>query len=247
MKLVVLLVTLTAAAFAAPQGYTVGAPSGTGLSSGPGPDPSGGGSSHEDQSSHEDDSSRGDGATAACKEGEVQHVDGTCVVPDITRKVYLFEVPEQEQHVGPPPSLPPPAEEHNILFVRLPEEGPAPEPIVLPPPRQNNIVYVLNKQDEQVQRVIEVPAHPQVDPEIYFVNYQEGENPTLPLGVDLETALSSAAAAGGQVLVGVGDVDGAVAGEEGSGAELGSVTAAGIDLQVNGGVGVEPSGLYTTP
>ncbi|XP_047487201.1 uncharacterized protein LOC125038010 [Penaeus chinensis] len=243
----ILLVTLTTAAFAAPQGYAVGAPSGAGLSSGPGPESSGGVSSHEDESSHEDDSSREDGATAACKEGEVLHVDGTCVVPDITRKVYLFEVPEQEQPVGPPPSLPPPAVEHNILFVRLPEGGPAPEPIVLPPPRQNNIVYVLNKQDQQVQRVIEVPAYPQVDPEIYFVNYQEGENPTLPFGVNLETVLSTAAAAGGQVLGGVGDVDGAATGQGGSGAELGSVSAAGIGLQVNGGAGVDPSGLYATP
>lgn len=231
---------------AAPQGYDVGAPSGTGLSTGPGPE------SAEEASSHEDDSSRGDGATATCKEGEVLHVDGTCVIPDITRKVFLFEIPEQEQPVGPPPSLPPPAVEHNILFIRLPEEGPAPEPIVLPPPRQNNIVYILNKMDEQVQRVIEVPAHPQVDPEIYFVNYQEGENPTLPLGVDLETVLSSAAAAGGQVLGGTGDVDGDVGGQGGSGtingADLGSVSGADIGLQGNGGAGaIEPSGLYVTP
>ncbi|XP_037791973.1 uncharacterized protein LOC119587292, partial [Penaeus monodon] len=194
MKFIGLLVAVAACAFAAPQGYDLGAPSGGGLSDGAGLLAGGAGAA---------DFGSGEGAITGCRDGEVLHVDGTCVIPEITRKVYLFTVPEQEQSVGPPPSIPPPAVEHNILFVRLPEEGPAPEPIVLPPPRQNNIVYVLNKQDQQVQRVIEVPAQPQSDPEIYFVNYQDGENPTLPIGVDLETALSSAAAAGGQVLGGL--------------------------------------------
>ncbi|XP_037791972.1 pupal cuticle protein 36-like [Penaeus monodon] len=259
-----LLLTVVAAAFAAPQGYDLGAPSGGGLSDGAG------------DAGVDFDS--GEGAIFGCRDGEVLHVDGTCVIPEITRKVYMFNVPEQEQVVGPPPSLPPPVVDHNIVFVRLPEEGPAPEPIVLPPPRQNNIVYVLNKQDQQVQRVIEVPAQPQADPEIYFVNYQDGENPTLPIGVDLETALSSAAAAGGQILGGLegagiivggeaglgsvgvaGDAGGVAGGQESdfvivNGGGLGGVNGAGIGLGANGGGsgvlsghGSQPSGLYTTP
>lgn len=145
-----------------------------------------------------------------CKEGEILHVDGTCVVPEVSRKVFVFDVPQQEQLTGPPPSVPPPKVDHNILFVRLPEEGLGPEPIVVPPPRQNNIVYVLNKQGEQSQRVIEVPAPPPSEPEIYFVNYEEGENPTLPGGVDLHTALVSAAETGGEVIgtIGVSEGDG---------------------------------------
>ncbi|XP_063614835.1 peroxidase-like protein 2 [Penaeus indicus] len=267
MKFTGLLLTVAAAAFAAPQGYDLGAPSGEGLSDGAGLLAGGTGAGGADLGS-------GEGAITGCRDGEVLHVDGTCVIPEITRKVYLFNVPEQEQAVGPPPSIPPPAVEHNILFVRLPEEGPAPEPIVLPPPRQNNIVYVLNKQDQQVQRVIEVPAQPQADPEIYFVNYQDGENPTLPIGVDLETALSSAAAAGGQVLGGDESVIGGEAGFGGAGGVaggvieglagssfgivngggLGGVNGAGIGLSINGGTsglqsgqGSRPSGLYNTP
>ncbi|XP_042879568.1 uncharacterized protein LOC122257992 [Penaeus japonicus] len=136
-----------------------------------------------------------------CKKGEVRHVDGTCVVPVISRKVFVFTVPQQEQETDAPlPELPLPKVEHNILFVRLPEAGEGPEPIIVPPPRQNNIVYVLNKQNEQTQRVIEVPAPPPSEPEIYFIDYEEGENPTLPGGVDLQTALGSASEAGGEVI-----------------------------------------------
>ncbi|XP_063593987.1 uncharacterized protein LOC134770991 [Penaeus indicus] len=247
MKFIGLLVTVAAAAFAAPQGYDLGAPSGEGFSAGAGLLTGGAGGA---------DLGSGEGAITGCRDGEVLHVDGTCVTPEITRKVYLFTVPEQEQSVGPPPSIPPPAVEHNILFVRLPEEGPAPEPIVLPPPRQNNIVYVLNKQDQQVQQVIEVPAQPQADPEIYFVNYQDGENPTLPIGVDLETALSSAAAAGGQVLGGLEGANGEAGfvGVTGGGSGFGLVNGAGNGLGFSGGAsgshsgqGSTPSGLYNTP
>ncbi|XP_042889885.1 translation initiation factor IF-2-like [Penaeus japonicus] len=244
VTLKVILLLAVAAAKAAPMGYDLGAPSSGGLSSGEGLSAEGSDESGVDLGS-------GEGAISGCRDGEVLHVDGTCVIPEITRKVYLFNVPEQEQVVGPPPSIPPPAVEHNILFVRLPEEGPAPEPIVVPPPRQNNIVYVLNKQGEQVQQVIEVPAPPQADPEIYFVNYQEGENPTLPLGVDLETALGSAAAAGGLVLGGAEGAGGAAGGfEVVNGSGLGGVNGAGFNggsAGVHPGHESRPSGLYNTP
>lgn len=134
-----------------------------------------------------------------CPEGEIRHVDGSCVTPEITRKVFVFSVPKHARTATVSlPNLPPPRVEHNVLFVRLPEGGAGPDPIVVLPPRQENVIYVLSKQGEQVQRVIEVPAHPASEPEIYFVNYEEGENPTLPGGVDLHTALSSAAEADGR-------------------------------------------------
>ncbi|XP_037791956.1 pupal cuticle protein 36-like [Penaeus monodon] len=154
-------------------------------------------------------------------------------------KVYIFVLSNV-------PTKPPRVRvDHNILFVRLPEEGEGPEPIVVPPPRQENIVYVLNKKDEQAQRVIEVPAHPPSDPEIYFVNYEEGENPTLPIGVDLNTALGSAAEAGGQVIgaagAGLGGNTGGVAGVGGSGfgtvSGVGGVGASSGFGTISGGVG----------
>ncbi|XP_042879574.1 uncharacterized protein LOC122257997 [Penaeus japonicus] len=142
-----------------------------------------------------------------CKDGEIRHVDGSCIVPEITRKVFVVSVPKQTpQPSDSLPDIPPPRVDHNILFVRLPEGGVGPDPIVVPPPRQNNIVYVLSKNSQNGQRVIEVPAPPPSEPEIYFVNYDDGENPTLPGGVDLETALGSALEANGQVIAqGFGD------------------------------------------
>ncbi|XP_042858532.1 fibroin heavy chain-like [Penaeus japonicus] len=194
-------------------------------------------------------SGEGAGILEPCEEGQVRHVDGSCVTPVVSRKVFVFDVPEQKEPVGPPPSLPPPTVEHNILFVRLPEEGEGPEPIVVPPPRQENIVYVLNKKGEQSQRVIEVPAHPPTDPEIYFVNYEEGENPTLPIGVDLNTALGSAAEAGGQVIgaasAGLGGSIGGAGGSSGLGTISGGLggTGAGIAFgTVSGGLGGSGAG-----
>ncbi|XP_042879573.1 uncharacterized protein LOC122257996 [Penaeus japonicus] len=142
-----------------------------------------------------------------CKDGEIRHVDGSCIVPEITRKVFVVSVPKQTpQPSDSLPDIPPPRVDHNILFVRLPEGGVGPDPIVVPPPRQDNIVYVLSKNSQNGQRVIEVPAPPPSEPEIYFVNYDDGENPTLPGGVDLETALGSALEANGQVIAqGFGD------------------------------------------
>ncbi|XP_063593730.1 uncharacterized protein LOC134770699 [Penaeus indicus] len=216
----------------------------------------------------------GAGIVEPCGEGQIRHVDGSCHTPVVNRKVFVFDVPEQKEPIGPPPSLPPPRVDHNILFVRLPEEGEGPEPIVIPPPRQENIVYVLNKKDEQAQRVIEVPAHPPSDPEIYFVNYEEGENPTLPIGVDLNTALGSAAEAGGQVIgvaggdssEGAGFGVGGVVGGSGFGTVSGGLGGAGVGSgfgtvsgglsgagagsgfgAVSGGVRSSPSGLYNAP
>ncbi|XP_047487197.1 ATP-dependent RNA helicase A-like [Penaeus chinensis] len=266
MKFVALLLSLVVAAFAAPQGNNVSIPSGAGLTSGPGSTDGGAGEA-------EGDLVNGEGAQTECQEGEVLHADGTCVTPEVTRKIYEFNVPKQERPVSPAPSIPPPAVDHNI-FVRLPEEAPASDPIVLPPPRQNNILYVISKQEEQTHQVIQVQAQPQADPEIYFVNYQDGENPTLPLGVDLETALSVAVAAGCQ---GLGGVDGAggeagvggaagfggvgglggagrITEGHGSNGKLGGVNGAGVGVGVNGGAGgfqtgsgERPAGLDTTP
>ncbi|XP_063593916.1 uncharacterized protein LOC134770918 [Penaeus indicus] len=204
------------------------------------------------------------GGIVECQKGEIRHVDGSCVLPKITRKVFVFSVPKQEQERADSiPELPPPRVEHNVLFVRLPEGGFGPEPIVIPPPRQENIIYVLNKQGYQAQRVIEVPAHPPSEPEIYFVNYDEGDNPTLHGGLDLQTALDSAVVAGGQHLgtdtgsraafenhssVGVSSSTEVDVGEDFhsgllvSDAGRGAPTDTGADNTRN-----SPSGLYGTP
>merc|ERR1719402_534379 len=169
-----LVLALVVAVIAAPvpQGYNLNQPSGPSFSSG------------------------------SCGQGQVRHADGRCVTPQVSSKVFLYEVPANVGPVSQPGYIPEPKLERNIIFVRLPEGAQGPEPIVVPPPQQEHVVYVLNKQSEQDQQVIEVPAPPASNPEVYFVNYADGENPTLPNGVDLQTALSAASQGGGQVVGG---------------------------------------------
>ncbi|XP_042855560.1 pupal cuticle protein 36-like [Penaeus japonicus] len=129
------------------------------------------------------------GATSQgpCGGGQVRHVDGRCVTPRVNRRVFVYDVPANVQTSGPV-NIPEPRVETNILLIRTPEGGLGPQPVVIPPPRQNNVVYVLNKQSSQDQRVIEAPSSVLQLLRVYFVNYAEGRNPTLPSGVDLQTA-----------------------------------------------------------
>ncbi|XP_063593899.1 uncharacterized protein LOC134770898 [Penaeus indicus] len=179
----------------------------------------------------------------SCGEGQVKHVDGSCVTPEVKSRVFVYDVPANVAEVSKPEYIPEPKVERNIIFVRLPEGAQGPEPIVVPPPQQQHVVYVLNKQSEQDQRVIEVPAPPPSNPEVFFVNYAEGENPTLPNGVDLQTALSSASQGNGQVVGGDGHGGGA-GGGNGGGSNEGSVGGSYSPPSSNYS---PPSNLYKTP
>merc|ERR1719228_2894590 len=171
-----LLILFVASVTAAPQGYNLSPPTGPSFTAG------------------------------ACGAGQVRHVDGRCVTPRVTRRVFLYDVPANIAPSGPPPNIPDPTIETNIIFIRTPEGLQGPEPIVVPPPQQD-------------QQVIEVPAPPATNPEVYFVNYADGENPTLPSGVDLQTALGAATQGGGQTIGGIvgGSGGGGYGGGSGSG------------------------------
>ncbi|XP_027206532.2 uncharacterized protein [Penaeus vannamei] len=138
-----------------------------------------------------------------CVGDQVRHVDGRCVTPRVNRRVFLYDVPANVHTTGPI-NIPEPRVETNILLIRTPEGGLGDQPIVLPPPRQNNVVYILNKQSTFGPGVIEVPSAPLEEPEVYFVNYAEGENPILPNGQDLQSALLTASQASGQTIGSVG-------------------------------------------
>ncbi|XP_068218574.1 uncharacterized protein [Palaemon carinicauda] len=145
-----------------------------------------------------------DGHEESCPEGQLRHLDGTCVVPEITRKVFVYAAPATEPTATlPPVDVPLPKEEHNIVFIRTADRGDGPEPIIIPPPQKKHLIYVLNKDSgSQEPKVIELPAPEHKEPEVYFVNYADGENPTLPHGIDFETALNSAIHGEGQVIGG---------------------------------------------
>ncbi|XP_071543426.1 uncharacterized protein [Panulirus ornatus] len=137
-----------------------------------------------------------------CGLGKVLHASGTCVTPSVSTDVYVFTAPETPQSLGPPPDIPVPKVEQRVLFIRVPEQGLAQDPIVVPPPQQKNIVYVLSKHQRQEPQIIHAPAPEQRIPEVYFVSYGKGDNPTLPYGEDLHSSLSSATSQGGDYIIG---------------------------------------------
>ncbi|XP_042855620.1 uncharacterized protein LOC122242391 [Penaeus japonicus] len=183
----------------------------------------------------------------SCSSGQVLHVDGRCVTPQVLKRFFVYDVPPNVAVVNRPQHIPEPKVERNVIFVRLPDGPVEPEPLVVPPPMQQHVIYVLNKQLQQDQRVIEVPAPTPTNPEVFFVNYAEGENPTLPIGVDLQTALSSASQGTSEVVSGSGIGSGITGGTEGSegstgnigggiGGGIGSAIEGNIDGDIGGGV-----------
>ncbi|XP_037792015.1 leucine-rich repeat extensin-like protein 1 [Penaeus monodon] len=139
---------------------------------------------------------------APCGGGKIKNTDGSCAFPKLTKNVYVFTSPEVKHPYVPPQSLPPPEVEHNVVFIRTPDSGAPPEPIVIPPPRQENVVYVLSKKEQETPQVIEVPDDGPQTPQVYYVNYDDGDNPILPGGIDLQSALSAAIDGGGLAIDG---------------------------------------------
>ncbi|MCL4155572.1 UNVERIFIED_CONTAM: hypothetical protein GTU68_026327, partial [Idotea baltica] len=152
----------------------------------------------------------------SCGEDQVPDVTGTCVDAEIAHNVYVFSGPPLTTGDQTPPELPKPKVEYNILYVHTPEQPAAPAPLLVGPPQQRFIVYVLSKIGEQQEpRIIEVPAGPSQDPEVIFVNYNDGDNPDLGRGLTLQDVLDSEAEQGGGVRT--GGASGGGGGEGGGG------------------------------
>ena len=125
-----------------------------------------------------------------CGKGLLVDLNGECVEPLITRNIFLYAAPKIESLRRTRIAAPKPKLEYNIVFVRNPVSELGFEPIIVPPPQQKTLVYVLNKKSEvNGQELIEAPSHPKLQPEVFFVNYDDGENPELPGGIDLQSAL----------------------------------------------------------
>ncbi|CAL4173010.1 unnamed protein product, partial [Meganyctiphanes norvegica] len=146
--------------------------------------------------------SNGNGGAAMeeCGKGEIRHVDGKCTRLEVSRSIYVYHAPEQEESYLPAPEVPAPKIEVDIVFVKAPEAAEEAEPIVVPPPQKKTLVYVLSKnQEAEVQKVIEFPTAPKQKPEVFYVNYNEGENLELPGGISLEDALGAASQSGKEI------------------------------------------------
>ncbi|XP_053627677.2 uncharacterized protein [Cherax quadricarinatus] len=227
-----MVTVIAVGAHAAPQGYNLQTPSGSGFSAGQGVSEA---SRFSSGSSFVTGSSGFSGGS--CGSGQVRHVDGSCVTPQVTRNLFVYNVPHAPPIIGPRPNVPLPRVEQNIVFIRTPENGPGQEPIVVPPPQQKNVVYVLNRRPEHDQKVIHVPAPEQESPQVFFVNYGEGENPTLPTGEDLQSALRSASQGGGNV---IGSVDGSTGGQD-------SFLSGDISSSVDGSFSSATASSLSTP
>ncbi|XP_063841069.1 uncharacterized protein LOC135089432 [Scylla paramamosain] len=132
-----------------------------------------------------------------CPQGQVVHADGSCVVPEVTRDLYVFSIPDTPRRPSKPlPTLPPPRVQEHVLFIRAPEGGHAAQPLLVPPPAQKSVVYILREESpDEEPRVIQVPAPPPARPEVFFVNYEDGENPSLHGGLDLQQVLQTVTSA----------------------------------------------------
>ena len=136
--------------------------------------------------------------TRKCKKGEILKIDGTCAAPKVrTKSIFSFvapptQVPRKRLEVSG--EIPDPEIDYNIVFVRTPEQPEKPEPLIVPPPQQQTVVYVLTKDEDSpiVRDVIEAPRTPPVAPEVFYVNYKDGERPELPGGLDVDDAFNKA-------------------------------------------------------
>ena len=102
----------------------------------------------------------------------------------------MYSAPAQAVEILPPSHIPNPKVHLNYVFVRTQNSVGGSNAVVVPPPKQKTLVYVLNKRPDALnQEVIEVPSAP-VKPEVFFVNYDQGDDTQLPGGVSLQQALS---------------------------------------------------------
>jgi len=133
--------------------------------------------------------------------------------PEITRNIYLYAAPAQAPApVGPAPQLPARKVHYNFVFVRTSNLAGGAKPIVAPAPQQKTLVYLLSKRPGPGQQeVIEVPHNP-TQPEVFFVNYDDGDNTQLPGGVSLQQALSQSVQQGQVIQGGSGGAGGASGG-----------------------------------
>jgi len=210
------------------------------------------------------------GATIAldegCGNGQAKDHKGDCVDAMVTRNIYLYEAPALPVPAPiPPENIPQPKVHLNFVFIRTPTASSTQKPMVVAP-KQKTLVYVLSKKPTASETpVIEVEATPS-QPEVFFVEYNEGEDAQLPGDVTLQEALSqsvqagvtvdalaspvadAAGATGGAVLTGsTGGLSGATGGLNGG---IGGHTGAVIGFSGSTGTGVANGGIstgYTSP
>jgi len=194
-----------------------------------------------------------------CGNGQVRGGDGGCVTPTVTRNIFLYAAPKLTAQVGPRPALPAPKVHYNFVFVRTPTLAGGSRAIVAPAPKQKTLVYVLSKRPGAAETEVLQTDFKPTRPEVFFVNYNQGDNAALPGGVSLQEALSQSVQQG-QVINGGGvggGVGGGIGGGVGGGISGGIIGVGGSGGGISGGsinggiIGVsnggQLSGSYSAP
>jgi len=175
--------------------------------------------------------SLGDG----CGGGQVRSGDGGCVTPQVTRNLYLYSAPDIQVPVGASANLPSPKVHLNYVFVRTPSVTGGANAIVAPAPKQKTLVYVLSRRPTaQDQQVLQVDATP-TRPEVFFVNYDNGDDTQLPGGVSLQEALSQSIQQGEVIDSGAGGFGGSGISSGGSFVSGGGFSSGGSSFVSDGG------------
>lgn len=131
-----------------------------------------------------------------CGHGTILNLLGKCVPPKVSRKIFFYKSPSLPPVKVRTPDIPEPKITYNYVFVKTADSVLGPKPVVVPATQQKTLVVLLSeKQKQEQQQVIEVPSVHE-EPEVFFVNYNDNENPVLPGGIDLRTALRNAEVAG---------------------------------------------------
>lgn len=126
-----------------------------------------------------------------CPDDKVRDAIGNCVQPEVSRDLFVFQEPVDNTNTGTDRPIPKPKVKLNLLVIRTAHDQ-RKKPIIVPPPLQRNLVLVLSKKGDNSKKVIEVPTPPGQQPEVFFIDYEEGENPLLPGGIYLQDALQHA-------------------------------------------------------
>ncbi|XP_068218569.1 serine-rich adhesin for platelets-like [Palaemon carinicauda] len=191
-----------------------------------------------------------------CPNDQIRHVDGKCATPEISRRIFVIDAPKPAPGAFSKQEIPPPKVEENTIFIRSAETNKRMDPIIVPPPLRKDTIYIIGgKSRSQNQRLIEVAPSPHHRPEVYFLNYNDGQIPALPDGLDLERALSSAIPIEGTVITtnegqrGTdfgSNSDMSYKGESHTHEATDEISDTGFDVRNHGGIINDPTDILTS-
>jgi len=147
-----------------------------------------------------------------CPAGQVM-TGGSCQAAQITKNIYLYAGQEAQAAAAGKAIIKANPKVHiNYVFVKSAGSVAASAPVVVPPPKQKTLVYVLSRRVAAGKgEVINLDSKP-TKPQVYFVNYEEGDTADLPGGVSLQEALSQSVQQGQTIQGSAGSGGGAIGG-----------------------------------